>query len=92
MTTDRALTLAVTSLTRNFTLSPPFLSAAMPEERMKIFDWLFGSTPDNRNRRAEDAERKISIAMPMAGASAEVAAEHVESETEKELREATGEK
>jgi hypothetical protein len=59
---------------------------------MKLFQWLFGSTPDHRDRRAEDAERKISIAMPMAGAGAELAAEHVESETEKELREAAGEK
>jgi hypothetical protein len=64
----------------------------MPEESMKLLEWLFGSTPDNRNRRAEDSERKISIAMPMAGAGAELAAEHVESETEKELRETAGEK
>jgi hypothetical protein len=59
---------------------------------MKLFEWLFGPTPDNRDRRAEDAERKISIAMPMAGAGAEVAADHVESETEKELRKAAGDK
>jgi hypothetical protein len=59
---------------------------------MKIFDWLFGWTPDNRDRRAEDAERKISVPMPLAETGTEIAADHVGSETEKELREATGEK
>ena len=26
---------------------------------MKLFEWLFGPTPDNRDRRAEGAKRKI---------------------------------
>lgn len=59
---------------------------------MRLFDWLFGAARDNRDRRAEDAERKLSIAMPMAGAGAQVAADHPVTETEKELREAAGEK
>ena len=59
---------------------------------MKLFEWLFGSTPDNHDRRAEETERKISVAIPMGGAGAQIAAESVESETEKELPEATGAK
>ena len=34
---------------------------------MKLFEWLFGPTPDNRDRRAEGAKRKISVAMPWPG-------------------------
>jgi hypothetical protein len=59
---------------------------------MRLFDWLFGSTRDNRDRHAQDVERKLSIAMPTAGAGAQVAADHPVSETEKELRETAGEK
>jgi hypothetical protein len=39
-----------------------------------------------------NAERKISAAMPVAGAGAELAGEHLRRETEKELRETAGEK
>ena len=49
----------------------------------EAFEWLFGSTPDNHDRRAEETERKISVAIPMGGAGAQTAAESVESETEK---------
>jgi hypothetical protein len=59
---------------------------------MKLFEWLFGPTPDNRDRRAENAERKVSVPMPLAGMGAEIAADHVESETEKEPRKTAGEK
>jgi hypothetical protein len=59
---------------------------------MGLLQWLFGSAPDNRDRRKEEAERKISPAMPMAGAGAELAGEHPRSETEDELRKASGEK
>ena len=59
---------------------------------MRLLRWLFGSGTDNRDRRKEEAERKISVAMPMAGAGAELAGEHARSETEEELHKAAGEK
>jgi hypothetical protein len=46
----------------------------------------------NRDRRKEDAERKILATMPMAGADAELAGEHSLSETVKELRDTAGHK
>ena len=58
---------------------------------MGLLQWLFGDTPDNRDRREEDAERKLSTAMPMAGAGAELAGVHSGSETENELRESAAE-
>ncbi len=54
---------------------------------MKLFEWLFGPTPDNRDRRAEGAKRKI-CQWPDGRSDSH----HVESETEKELREVAGEK
>jgi len=59
---------------------------------MNLFDWLFGWTRDNRDRRDQGAERKISPAMPMAGAGSQISGEHPRSETEDELRKAVGEK
>lgn len=52
---------------------------------MRIFDWLFGWNSENRQRResGQDAGRKLSPAMPMAGAGAELQARHRDSETEK---------
>jgi len=38
---------------------------------MGLMQWLFGwASPDDRDRREHDGERKLSIAMPMAAASA----------------------
>lgn len=57
---------------------------------MGIFSWLFGSStnpePEDRERRAPErvAARKISPAMPMAGAGALLSATP-KSETEKAL-------
>lgn len=59
---------------------------------MGLLRRLFANSADNRDRRKEDAERKISAAMPVAGAGAEHGGEHLRSETEKELRETAGEK
>ena len=58
---------------------------------MTWFSWLFGETGDNRHRndRQQDAGRKLSPAMPMAGAGAELDGEQHESETEKALERAT---
>lgn len=59
-------------------------------ENMGWFSWLFGDTGDNRRRndRKQDAGRKLSPAMPMAGAGAELDGERDESETEKALERA----
>jgi hypothetical protein len=46
----------------------------------------------DRDRRKEDAERKILATMPMAGADAELAGEHSLGETAKELRDTAGDK
>lgn len=59
---------------------------------MKLFDWLFGWSRDNRDRREQDADRKISPAMPMSAAGAQLSGEHPRSETEDELRKAAGDK
>ena len=58
---------------------------------MGWFAWLFGDGGDNRRRndRQQDAGRKLSPAMPMAGAGAELDGERDESETEKALERAT---
>lgn len=55
---------------------------------MGLFDWLKRWTSDNRERRDEQETRKISPAMPMAGASAQLAAEPEQSESEQALRRA----
>ena len=55
---------------------------------MGLMQWLFGwASPDDRDRREHDGERKLSIAMPMAAASAELAAREPASEAEQKLRE-----
>ena len=58
---------------------------------MGIFSWLLGGHADNRERnsRSQETERKLSPAMPMAGAGAELDGEHEESETERALERAT---
>jgi hypothetical protein len=59
---------------------------------MNLWRWLFGGEArDNRDRREQDVERKISPAMPMSAAGAQLAGEKKPSETERELREASGE-
>jgi hypothetical protein len=58
---------------------------------MGLFSWLFGSKTEDRDRRRDDAARKISPAMPMAGAGAELAGQDRDSETERALKRATGE-
>jgi hypothetical protein len=59
---------------------------------MGLFSWLFGDGGDNRGRtdRKQDAGRKLSAAMPMAGAGAELSGERDRTETEDALRRATG--
>jgi hypothetical protein len=58
---------------------------------MGLLQWLFGwASPDDRDRREHDAERKLSVSMPMAAAGAELAAQKPASETEQELRETAG--
>lgn len=59
---------------------------------MGVFSWLLGDRGDNRNRndRQQDASRKLSPAMPMAGAGAELDGEQDKSETEKALDRSTG--
>ena len=58
---------------------------------MGILDWLFRWTRDNRDRndRDQEAERKISPAMPMAGAGAQLDAQPNHSETEEALKRAS---
>lgn len=56
---------------------------------MSLFSWIFQS-PDNRQRAEGDAARKLSIAMPPAGAGAQIAGQSDDSETEKALKRATG--
>lgn len=58
---------------------------------MSLWDWLRRWTPDNRDRNEpeQDAQRKISPAMPMAGAGAELSAENEDSETEAALKRAS---
>jgi hypothetical protein len=55
-----------------------------------IFDRLFGWTRKQSDRREHDASRKLSPAMPMAAAGAELTAERKSSETENALRRAVG--
>jgi hypothetical protein len=57
---------------------------------MGLFSWLFAKGDYRaRNDPREDAGRKLSPAMPMAGAGAELDGERDESETEKALERAT---
>lgn len=58
---------------------------------MGLFSWLLGDRGDNRlrNNRQQDAGRKLSPAMPMAGAGAELDGERDSSETEAALERAT---
>ena len=58
---------------------------------MGLFSWMFGDSGGDRRRndRQRDAGRKLSPAMPMAGAGAEIAGERDESETEEALQRAT---
>ena len=58
---------------------------------MGLFSWMFGDTGGDRRRndRQRDAGRKLSPAMPMAGAGAELAGEKDDSETEAALQRAT---
>lgn len=57
---------------------------------MRMFDWLFGWISENRQRRepSQDAGRKLSPAMPMAGAGAKLQARQPDSETEKAAKRA----
>lgn len=57
---------------------------------MGLFSWMFGDAGDDRgrNERQRDAGRKLSPAMPMAGAGAELVGERDESETEAALERA----
>lgn len=55
---------------------------------MRLWSWLFGWNRDDRERRAGDTERKISPAMPMAAAGAELSAQPDKSETEESLKRA----
>jgi hypothetical protein len=59
---------------------------------MGFFSWLFGGSDDNRGPtdRQQDAARKLSPAMPMAGAGAELDGERNQSETEDALKRAAG--
>jgi hypothetical protein len=56
---------------------------------MSLWSWLTGTNaqPDNRNRGSsqQEADRRLSIAMPMAAAGATLGAQPEKSETEKEL-------
>jgi len=58
---------------------------------MGLFSWMFGDAGGDRGRNdhQRDASRKLSPAMPMAGAGAELAGERDESETEEALQRAT---
>ena len=59
---------------------------------MRWLTWLFGSNDENeksRNDRQNDASRKLSPAMPMAGAGAELAGQGEGSETEEALKRAS---
>jgi hypothetical protein len=58
---------------------------------MGLFSWLFSSEGEDRNRndRQRDAARKLSPAMPMAAAGAELDGEREESETKEALERAT---
>ena len=58
---------------------------------MGLFSWIFRDAGDNRRRndRQQDSGRKLSPAMPMAGAGAELDGEPDKSETEKALEKAT---
>jgi hypothetical protein len=57
---------------------------------MGLFSWMFGESGGDRgrNERQRDVGRKLSPAMPMAGAGAELAGERDESETEEALQRA----
>ena len=57
---------------------------------MGFFSWLTDRRGENRNRgdRQQEAARKLSPAMPMAGAGAELAGESNASETEENLKRA----
>jgi hypothetical protein len=55
-----------------------------------IFDRLFGWIRKEPDRRQRDASRKLSPAMPMAAAGAELTADRKSSETEKAVRRAVG--
>lgn len=57
---------------------------------MSWFSWLFDARGDNRSRanREQSAERKLSPAMPMAGAGAQLAGQDDKSETEDALKRA----
>ena len=58
---------------------------------MGLFSRMFGDAGGDRGRndRQRDAGRKLSPAMPMAGAGAQLAGERDESETEEALQRAT---
>ena len=58
---------------------------------MGLFSWLFKDSGGDRGRndRQRDAGRKLSPAMPMAAAGAELDGEKDESETENALQRAT---
>ena len=59
---------------------------------MGFFSWMFGA-PEDRDaptERQQDAARKLSPAMPMAGAGAELDGEPAKSETEDALKRAAG--
>lgn len=58
---------------------------------MGLLSWLFRGEGDDRNRndRQRDAARKLSPAMPVAAAGAELDGEREESETEEALERAT---
>ena len=57
---------------------------------MGLFSWWFGDSSGDRGRndRQRDAGRKLSPAMPMAAAGAELDGEKDESETEAALQRA----
>ena len=57
---------------------------------MGLFSWLTGRDGENKNRGdlKQDAARKLSPTMPMAGAGAELDGESHKSETEKALERA----
>lgn len=52
----------------------------------RLMDW----GRERRDRRKRDATRKLSPAMPMAAAGAELSVSHEKSETEQNLERATG--
>lgn len=56
---------------------------------MGLLSWLFRGEADERNDRQQEAARKLSPAMPMAGAGAELDGQRDESETEVALERAT---